>query len=223
MPRDFEREWNTGYWDYMRGLNHVSRYGLLASLALHGRDRPAILDVGCGEGTLLEHLAGREGAYRGFDVSAAAIARARERHGEEDRFTVTSVEAFETDEQFDVVVFNAILYLFEDKLSLLRRYAKRLRPGGVFIIENHGTFRAARDYFRAVAAAQDEKGWRHVKEVVPLDWLTQVFREYRHRRITRSSTGPSPTTNSPAGTCTSSARPPRRSGARRRKNTRARR
>ena len=34
MARDFDREWSTGYWDYMRELSHVSRYGLLASLVL---------------------------------------------------------------------------------------------------------------------------------------------------------------------------------------------
>ena len=178
MPRDFDREWSTGYWDYMRDLSHVSRYGLLASLVLHGREQPAILDVGCGEGTLFEHLHGRA-TYLGFDVSAQAVARGAARHPEA-RFVQATVAEFQTEEKFDAIVFNAILYLFDDKRSIVARYAKMLKPGGILVLENHTTFRAARDYFRKAGELQDAAGWDKVQTAVPLDWLAQLFQEYRH-------------------------------------------
>jgi SAM-dependent methyltransferase len=178
MARDFDREWSTGYWDYMRGLSHVSRYGLLTSLLLHCRERPAVLDAGCGEGTLAAHLNGRAD-YLGFDVSPEAIARAAQACPDA-RFAVASVAEFQTEEKFDAVVFNAILYLFDDKRGIVARYAKLLKPGGILVIENHTTFRAARDYFRKVGELQDSKGWEKNQEELPLDWLGPLFEDYRH-------------------------------------------
>ncbi len=180
MPRDFDREWSTGYWDYMRGLAHVSRYGMLASLILHGRESPAVLDVGCGEGTLFEHLHGRA-RYLGFDLAPEAIARATERYGKEGaRFLTGSVTDFSTEEKFDVIVFNAILYLVADKRSVVARYAKMLKPGGILLVENHTSFRDARGYLSRVGEAQDAKGWNKISEVVPFDWLKSLFQDYQH-------------------------------------------
>src|SRR5947209_13612 len=134
MARNFESEWSTGYWDYMRGLSHVSRYGLLASLACHGRRKPSVLDVGCGEGTLFEHLGERVSSYLGFDAAASAIERAKERHRDpRAHFTAASITDFQTEEKFDVILFNAILYLFPDKPALVRRYAQMLAPGGAMV------------------------------------------------------------------------------------------
>ena len=178
MARDFDREWSTGYWDYMRDLSHVSRYGLLASLLLHGRERPAVLDVGCGEGTLAAHLNGRAD-YLGFDLAQKAIARAVETHPGA-RFIAASVADFQSEEKFDVIVFNAILYLFDDKRGIVARYAKMLKPGGMLLIENHTTFRAARDYFRKAGELQDSGGWDKIHGAVPLDWLAPLFQDYRH-------------------------------------------
>lgn len=184
MARNFESEWSTGYWDYMRGLSHVSRYGLLASLACHERVRPSVLDVGCGEGTLFEHLGERVGAYCGFDSAASAIARARERYADpRARFEVASITDFEPGAKFDVILFNAILYLFGDKQPLVRRYAQMLAPGGIMVIENHTTFRDARQYFQKVGEMQDSSsgGWGSIHQVLPFDWLGPLFREYQHR------------------------------------------
>jgi len=184
MARNFDREWSTGYWDYMRGLSHVSRYGLLASLACYGRHGARVLDVGCGEGTLYEHLGERVASYVGFDTSAAAIARASQRFpGGRAKFSVASVTDFQSDERFDVILFNAILYLFDDKLPIVRRYAQMLAPGGALVIENHTTFKDARRYFQRIAELQDAspEGWSKNHEVVPFDWLGQLFRDYQHQ------------------------------------------
>lgn len=185
MARDFDREWRGGYWNYMRGLAHVPRYGVIASVVHQVHPSPRVLDVGCGEGTLLDHLGPRLRQYTGFDVSPEAVRRARETYGSDRvRFETGSILDWTTEDTFDVIVFNGVLYLFPEKRrELLKRYERMLAPGGVMLVEHHTTFRKARSYFRQVGALQDaaSDGWSRNHEVMPVDGLDADFDGYEIR------------------------------------------
>ena len=95
-----------------------------------------ILDAGCGEGLLAEKLKILPyKSYLGMDVSKEAIALATGRLGDErSRFTVADALAFDTDERFDVIVFNQSLYYLSEPAALLVKYQKLLTPNGRIIV-----------------------------------------------------------------------------------------
>jgi 2-polyprenyl-3-methyl-5-hydroxy-6-metoxy-1,4-benzoquinol methylase len=100
----------------------------------------AILDVGCGTGILIRQLrtAGFI-SYLGVDLSEKAIEQAKKHQSEVVRFEVANAEAFQPREEYDVIIFNEILYYFPDPRRVVSRYAEYLRSGGIVIISMHRT------------------------------------------------------------------------------------
>src|SRR5262245_51695956 len=53
----WDEEYASGRWDVMRRSDELARYSVLAGYLRRLHPRGRVLDVGCGEGILLEHLA----------------------------------------------------------------------------------------------------------------------------------------------------------------------
>lgn len=92
-----------------------------------------VLDIGCGPGSLIEHLPGV--AYTGTDLSAAYIDAARRRYGDRGRFRVGRVDDLDPAElgEFDVVIAKSLLHhidpdealhLFEVASSVLASWGR---------------------------------------------------------------------------------------------------
>ncbi len=131
----WDREYRDGQWEYLRKMDSLA--GLVSILGYCQFLNPAsILDAGCGEGLLAEKLKILPyKSYLGMDVSREAIAIATSRLGDDrSRFTVADAWAFETDERFDVIVFNQSLYYLTDPAGILKKYRAMLNPGGRIIV-----------------------------------------------------------------------------------------
>jgi SAM-dependent methyltransferase len=131
----WDREYRDGQWEYLRKMDSLA--GLVSILGYCQFLNPqSILDAGCGEGLLAEKLKILPyKAYLGMDVSKEAIAIATRRLGDDrSRFTVADAWAFETDERFDVIVFNQSLYYLTDPAGILKKYRTLLTPGGRIIV-----------------------------------------------------------------------------------------
>ncbi len=135
----WESEYSSGHWGYLRSLQQTARYQVIAGYCGHFAGGGAILDVGCGDGYLQEIL-GPEGysSYLGIDLSAEAIAGAKNRQDEKTSFRQIDVDSLRPDERFDAIVFNESLYYFKTPLPVLKQYASFLNEDGVFIISMHG-------------------------------------------------------------------------------------
>ncbi|MDP3955340.1 MAG: class I SAM-dependent methyltransferase, partial [bacterium] len=95
-----------------------------------------ILDVGCGEGHLLERLqkAKKDNKYYGIDVIPLAINQAKERCPFANIEMGDIYETKYSNEFFDVVVCTEVLeHIFDFKLAL-KEMERILKPGGVLII-----------------------------------------------------------------------------------------
>lgn len=131
----WDREYANGAWDRLRSDSELGRYALIAGHVLQLPEHPALLDVGCGDGRLLELIArGRGARYLGVDVSAEAVQRARALAIADSSFEVASAESFQTEQQFDAIVFNEVLYYIDDPVRVLERYHGYLREGGLLIV-----------------------------------------------------------------------------------------
>jgi len=135
MERNFNKEWENGNWDYMGDISQCFRYGATASVINHLK-LGNILDVGCGEGTLVDYIKDVS-RYEGLDISKEAIRRAKQKHPE-CKFSVNTVQDFATDGRFDIVVFDAILYAVSNPEEMIIKYSNFLKKDGHILITHFG-------------------------------------------------------------------------------------
>ena len=145
-PRDvWEAQYGRGDWDFMQRLDERARYSVVASYLRDVAPAGAVLDVGCGEGLLLDELAPRGyGRYLGIDLSAAAIARAVPRGDGRTAFLAADAEAWEppAGQRWDAIVMNECIYYFADPLGTVARYERWLAPGGLLVVSMFASRRA---------------------------------------------------------------------------------
>lgn len=97
----------------------------------------SLLDVGCGEGLFTRYLTGVASSVTGIDVSATAIARARQNVPAAE-FNCVSVQSYSPRERFDVVVAAEMLYYADDMTDAL----DRLRALGDVVVVSYARARA---------------------------------------------------------------------------------
>ncbi|MFA6241339.1 MAG: class I SAM-dependent methyltransferase [Candidatus Hydrogenedentales bacterium] len=107
------------------------------SLALRETDR--VLDLGCGPGRHLVHLAKTCGSCVGLDYSAELLVEARSRLGAHVPLVRADMRSMPFPACFDIVAnfFTSFGYFFaeEDNVKVIREVARVLKPGGRFFID----------------------------------------------------------------------------------------
>src|SRR5438876_6993820 len=74
LAEEWDSQYEKGHWEYMKCLEEVGRYSLIAGYIHYLKPGGSILDVGCGEGILQQRL-NLDGIskYVGIDISKVAI------------------------------------------------------------------------------------------------------------------------------------------------------
>jgi 2-polyprenyl-3-methyl-5-hydroxy-6-metoxy-1,4-benzoquinol methylase len=139
------------YWDfslrgwaksYVAGTIQIDiRNGITGILVRHFLPQAkSVLDIGCAGGTLSSCIDGCQ-RYHGVDISQVAITEAlalktKWKDGPVATFSVADLRSFHSDETFDVIVFNEVLYYLtlESIETEIFRYCQFLSPGGVVIV-----------------------------------------------------------------------------------------
>ncbi|HEX4496458.1 MAG TPA: class I SAM-dependent methyltransferase [Thermoanaerobaculia bacterium] len=138
----WEEQYGKGGWEFMRRLDEVARYSVIAGFLHHLKAGGSVLDVGSGEGLLADHLRPLGYCrYLGVDLSEVAIRQAAGRQDATTAFTAADAETYTPPGRWDAVVFNECVYYFNDPVGTVRRYEACLEPGGVLIVS---TFRSRR-------------------------------------------------------------------------------
>lgn len=143
---DRERRWNTEYaagdWSRLRSLDELAHHAVLAGYMRTLAPGGTVLDVGCGEGLLCDHIGDACGSYLGIDF-AEPVRLAARRTNASIRFEVADMHEFTTSVRFDVIIFDESLYYYQDQASGLQRFSTMLAPGGVMLVSMHQTARTA--------------------------------------------------------------------------------
>ncbi|GAB4263451.1 MULTISPECIES: class I SAM-dependent methyltransferase [Deferrisoma] len=163
----------------------------LLSLAPPGAVEGArVLDVGCGTGAstrILREAAGPRGAVVGCDLSPGMLRVARERVPGV-RFLVADACRLEALRgPFDLVVYNAVLFMLPDAAASVRGARRLLRPGGALLASFlEGVYEA--ETGRPVPDLLAEMGYEPGRHAVlawdrVLEALGREFGEIRTRRL----------------------------------------
>lgn len=161
----WEEEYASGHWEYVKTLEQLARYRVIAGYCDHFAPGGAFLDIGCGEGYLREIVAPSDySRYVGIDLSAKAIDKAKRLEDEKTEFFCADVDDWSAEERFDIVVFNESLYYLKQPLSVLDKYWGYLKECGIFIISMHGLRPWNRRLWKLIEARYetiDEVSLRH--------------------------------------------------------------
>ena len=176
-PReDWDDQYAAGRWDVMHEPDELPRYRAVAGFLRAVRPGARVLDVGCGDGNLIEHLDGLGLAgYTGVDLSPTAVERARARSsGEGIELVVADAERWEPPGRYDAIVLNESLYYFERPLEGALRWRRWLADDGVLVVSSFRTRRSDAIRRRLLAAwpARDEATIRGPKGT----WVVTVHR-----------------------------------------------
>jgi 2-polyprenyl-3-methyl-5-hydroxy-6-metoxy-1,4-benzoquinol methylase len=170
----WEEQYQKGGWEFMRRLDELPRYSVLAGYLRHLKPGGSVLDVGSGEGILRDEM--RVHGYArwvGVDISETAVAKARETADDRAIFLAANAEEYQPDGRFDAVVFNECVYYFENPIGTVERYRGFLEPGGVILVSMFRSRRAdvIRDRLKAILPLREEVELRHRKGT----WMVSVF------------------------------------------------
>jgi 2-polyprenyl-3-methyl-5-hydroxy-6-metoxy-1,4-benzoquinol methylase len=132
---EWETQYENGEWRFLTNIEELGHYSIIQGYLLYYEKTKSILDVGCGEGVLQQRLSkvGYQ-RYFGIDLSEQAIRIARINENVTTRFMQVRAENFKTEEKYDAIIFNEILYYSEDPISLLQKYEHYLSEDGIIII-----------------------------------------------------------------------------------------
>ena len=115
----------------------------------------SVLDLGCGTGVMIPfYLAAQAGKIVAVDVSEKMVERAREKFGNEPSVELRASDALSLDEgeRFDAaVIYNAYPH-FPDKLALVEKVYRMLKPSGRFVVAHGSGKDAINRHHEAVAA-----------------------------------------------------------------------
>jgi 2-polyprenyl-3-methyl-5-hydroxy-6-metoxy-1,4-benzoquinol methylase len=134
----WDSQYGAGHWEGLRRVGEIPRYSVIAGYCRHFKPSGSILDVGCGEG-LLQTTLHEYSRYLGIDLSDEAIRLASKRRDDITLFVQGDATSCHVDGLFDVVVFNECLYYFKDPMSVMSRYHRVLKAGGLLIVSNYVT------------------------------------------------------------------------------------
>lgn len=121
-----------GGWERLRDEGEAARYAVVREVVERYARDGLVLDLGCSQAILAEGLTCRR--YVGVDRSGPALRRARVRDRPGTELVEADAASYVPDEAPDVVVLNEVLYYLPHPVTVARRHARGLAPGGVLVV-----------------------------------------------------------------------------------------
>jgi len=149
-----DNEYRSGAWDHFHQLPELPRQRAVVGFVSQLHPNPAILDLGCGSGSLaqlLQALPFRR--YLGVDLSPEGLRLARGLKLRGCEFVEGDFESWTPAEKFDVIIFSECIGYADDPGLLVARFLPWLAPDGAVIVS----------YFRS---GHWEARWRRVERHV---------------------------------------------------------
>lgn len=135
--RRWNRQYRKGRWENLKNEREAKRYfQIIEFFKTYGPNRPAILDIGCGDGVLNQRMGDFEFEYfLGVDFSSVSIEKAKAKNFPKAEFLNEDAIKFQPTRNFDIIIFNEAFYYIPDgeKDRVLQLMLDHLNPGGIMM------------------------------------------------------------------------------------------
>nr|NGX57099.1 dTDP-3-amino-3,4,6-trideoxy-alpha-D-glucopyranose [Candidatus Anoxychlamydiales bacterium] len=119
--------------DLYDNYNHILAFYMAQSVMENTSKNSSLLDLACGDGTLLEMMSNHFSSIVGVDGSDKYLNLAKKKISTA-KFYNSLIEDFNTDQKFDVVTLLCILEHVIDPISILKKAATFLKEDGIMIV-----------------------------------------------------------------------------------------
>lgn len=136
VSKNYENEVASGVWDYLdNNDNERARHAIIGGVFMrHASRNASVLDIGCGFGTLSDFLSSAHASnYLGIDLSSSEIEKGKSKRPKI-KLKAADANKFTPHRQFDVIVFNEMLYYFDVKQIMFRYINYLTKPGGFMVV-----------------------------------------------------------------------------------------
>ncbi len=126
--------------DYKENFSFVPAYGEAVIDLITKQPGSSVVDLGCGNGSLTNHIAERGYTVMGIDDSEEMLRLAKKEHPNL-RFIRGNAVSFHLDEKADVIFSNAVFHWIDEKdqPTMLSNICRNLKPGGELVCEFGGS------------------------------------------------------------------------------------
>lgn len=171
----WEEEYARGDWAGLKFLSEIGHYALCAAYIKRIKPSSFVLDVGCGEGLLLDYLdSAAYNQYLGIDLSPQAVGMAESKGYPNASFTAVDAMAFKTKALFDVIIFNEMLYYINRPLECIEKYKRLLEPDGILIVSMFVS--SGSDIWESIVEEYSVLCSNEVKNENDQRWITAVLK-----------------------------------------------
>lgn len=134
-------EYESGDWERLRTLSEFGRYSILAGYLRRLGPGLRVLDLGCGNGAMMEELQPQGHHYVGCDHVIPAVQQARRSATNGERFLVADAARppFRSG-SFDVVICNEVFNYLPDIPAAIDAVAQVLTPEGHLLVSLEDAF-----------------------------------------------------------------------------------
>lgn len=164
---------------YKQASKHQKEWGnkLISELKLSGNE--VILDLGCGDGILTEHLSALvpNGKVIGIDASVGMINTAKKLEKENLSFICMDINDVGFTNQFDVILSNAALHWIINHKKLLENSFSALKMGGIIKWNFAGDGNCS-NFFDTVKAVMKENTYKEYFIDFEWPWFMPSKAEY---------------------------------------------
>jgi SAM-dependent methyltransferase len=134
-------EYESGDWARLRTLEEFGRYSLLAGYLLRQGRGLRVLDVGCGNGAMMEELHPQGHVYVGCDHAPPALRQALHLSGAKDALLVADAGRLPfLPGSFDAVICNEVLNYLPDVPAAVAGMVRVLSPDGHLLVSLFDAF-----------------------------------------------------------------------------------
>lgn len=165
---------------YKEASKHQKEWGnqLIAQLELKGIED--ILDLGCGDGVLTEHLAAlaERGSVLGIDASAGMIQAAIKLRKDNLEFRQMDINELNFTNRFDIIYSNAALHWIKNHERLINASFAALKPGGR-IFWNFAGEGTCTNFFEVIRKKMQQKEYKEYFYRFEWPWFMPSKAEYQ--------------------------------------------
>lgn len=176
MQYRFDEQFAAGKWDGLNDVGELGRYSIITGYTRHYHHPARILDLGCGEGILVQRYAPTDFTeYVGVDFSEVAITKAQQKHIKHASFMVADLNQLIISGTYDVIVYNESLYYLKDPEACIARLLPHLAAGGVFIISMVDKHGAEEPLFARLNTILKPLDRTHITNALGHAWTVMVY------------------------------------------------
>ncbi len=174
----FNQQYEKNLWGGLRAIEDLGRYSLIVGYSRFFFTNARILDLGCGEGVLLERFTPSDYSYyQGIDISDVAIDNARKNGKSKAFFMTGDLNTLYIEEKFDVIIYNESLYYLTSPKNAVKSILKNLNPDGIVIVSNFNKYgKEATTLWSDLSEILDLKGKSNVSNINGDSWTVHVYK-----------------------------------------------